>query len=295
MDLHYKREVTVGSLVLLAIAVFVAGTLWLSGRSIGHRGDFVTIEFGSAGNLKQGVPVRVSGVTVGKVQRIALIEPGKVHVDITLPRNVVPKADATARIVSISTLGDAAVAFDPGVSSQPLPPGQVVPGTTEAGLTDRVAQLGDRADSVLLGIQAIASPQTATDLRETLKSMQRLMNTMSTSLPAPTEEATRTMAAMRQLTMRLDSTFASERFRQTVSNFDSLTRSTAAMTSQLTTTTARLDTLLAMIAHGEGTLGKMATDTGLYTDLRGTLQSMKELLDGIKRDPGRLTVQIKVF
>ena len=35
MDLRYTREATVGAIVIVAIVVFVFGTMWLSGRSVG--------------------------------------------------------------------------------------------------------------------------------------------------------------------------------------------------------------------------------------------------------------------
>ena len=34
MDLHYQKEITVGTLVLAGIGLFVAGTLWLKGSTI---------------------------------------------------------------------------------------------------------------------------------------------------------------------------------------------------------------------------------------------------------------------
>ena len=32
MDLHYRQEITVGTLVLTGVAAFVLGTMWLSGK-----------------------------------------------------------------------------------------------------------------------------------------------------------------------------------------------------------------------------------------------------------------------
>ena len=43
MDLRV-REVTVGSIVIVAILVFVFGTMWLSGRRVGS-GNTVRIQF----------------------------------------------------------------------------------------------------------------------------------------------------------------------------------------------------------------------------------------------------------
>ena len=135
MDLHYKQEVTVGGLVLLAIALFVAGAIWLSGRLGGPR-DYTRIEFAEAGNLKVGVPVRISGVAVGKVERISLIEPGPGHGGDQPPLTDRPQAGRDgARIISISTLGDAAIAFDPADRSDTRSPnGSLIPGSMEGGL-----------------------------------------------------------------------------------------------------------------------------------------------------------------
>ena len=60
------REVVVGSIVLVALLIFVSGTMFLSGRSILRR-DGVTIQFKDAGELKRASPVRISGVPSGKV------------------------------------------------------------------------------------------------------------------------------------------------------------------------------------------------------------------------------------
>jgi phospholipid/cholesterol/gamma-HCH transport system substrate-binding protein len=294
MDLHYKREITVGALVLAAIVLFIIGALWLGGKSVGGTGDLTTVEFSQVGNLKEGVPVLISGVNKGKVEQIRLIEPGNVRVLISLADDVEPKSDATARIVSVSALGDAAIALDPGKSTQALGRGPIR-GTTEPALTDRVAALGDRADSVLLGAQQLVSQRTADDLHATMVAMQRMLNTIADRIPASTTEATRTMAAFRDLSARLDSTLANPGLTRGLANLDTVTSSLATMTTQLTRTGATLDTLLAAMNRGEGTLGKFASDSGLYLDMRGTLQSLKALIDDIKREPGRITVQLKVF
>jgi phospholipid/cholesterol/gamma-HCH transport system substrate-binding protein len=103
------------------------------------------------------------------------------------------------------------------------------------------------------------------------------------------------MAAMRRLSERLDSTLANPGLMAGLRNLDSVTTSLSRMTTQLTHTTATLDTMLANVNAGKGTLGKFASDSGLYNDMRGTLQSLKQLIDDIQRNPGRITVQLKVF
>jgi phospholipid/cholesterol/gamma-HCH transport system substrate-binding protein len=301
MDLRYPREVTVGVIVTVAILVFIFGTMWLSGRSV-HSSNVVRLQFANVSGLKRASPVRVSGVNIGKVERIEFLDVGKVLVVASLPPKIRPRVDAEAKIVSVTLVGDYAVDFDPGRAPEFLPPGKVILGTQDLGLSGRALELSDRADSILVGAQAIMNKKTADQLRSTLtalegtlKASERTMRIYSDSTSGPTAELTKTMAAFRQLSIRLDSTLANPAVARTLSNADTLTRNMAAMTAQMRSTGERLDTLLAAVNRGQGTLGKFATDSGLYYDMRDLSKSMKELLDELKKHPGKVPVTVKLF
>ena len=49
MDLYYKQEITVGLLVIAAIAVFFGGLMWLTGRSFTSGRIDVNAEFAEVG------------------------------------------------------------------------------------------------------------------------------------------------------------------------------------------------------------------------------------------------------
>jgi phospholipid/cholesterol/gamma-HCH transport system substrate-binding protein len=187
------------------------------------------------------------------------------------------------------------VDFDPGRAAEFLPPGKVMLGAQDLGLTGRALELSDRADSILIGAQAIVNEQTAKQLRSTLtalegtlKATQRTMLIYSDTSHGPTAELTKTLANFRQLSTRLDSTLIAFRT-------DTISANLSAMTTQLTATTARLDTLLAGVNRGRGTVGKFVTDSGLYHDLRDISQSMKKVLDELAKHPGKVPVTIKLF
>jgi phospholipid/cholesterol/gamma-HCH transport system substrate-binding protein len=303
MDLSYKREVTVGSLVILAVVLFVVGSSWLSGRSIAADEDeFWKIQFKSAGNLKTSSPVRISGVPVGKVERVQLVDVGKVLVMVTLPDRIVPKVDASAQIMAVGFVGDAAIELNPGQAAQRLTRDRVIIGTQAAGLSDMAQSLGDRADSILFGAQQIVNKRTAdelyatlTALQSTLEASEKTMRVYGDAENGPTGQLTKTLASLERLTSRLDSTLADPALARTLQRADTLTGNLATMTAQFSSTGARLDTLLANLNQGKGTLGKFATDTALYTDLRQVSQSLKELLDEIKKHPGKIPVTVEIF
>jgi phospholipid/cholesterol/gamma-HCH transport system substrate-binding protein len=271
MDVSYKKEVTVGGLVILAIVLFIVGSAWLSGRSIAADEDeFWKIQFKTAGNLKASSVVKISGVPVGKVERVRLVDVGKVLVMVTLPER--------------------------------LSRDRIIIGSQAEGLTDLAQTLGDRADSVLLGAQQIVNKRTAdelyatlTALQGTLRAAERTMRVYGDPDKGPTAQLTRTLGTLEHLTTRLDSTLANPALSRTLNRADTLTGNLAGMTAQLTSTGARLDTLLLNLNQGRGTLGKFTTDTGFYTDLRQLSQSMKAVLDELKKHPGKVGVTFKLF
>ncbi len=217
MEMRYAREAIVGSLVIIAIVVFVLGTMWLSGRSIGNR-DVVRVRFKHVSGLKRASPVTISGVQVGRVERIDLEDVGRVIVSISLPPRIVPRVDASARVSAVGLVGDYAIEFDPGRAAQPLPKDRIVIGSTKSGFGERAATLGDRADSLMVGLQEFANKETAEDLRGALRAFQGTMVQMERTLKGfgdanhgATAELTRSMLALQRLSARLDTTLANPR------------------------------------------------------------------------------------
>jgi len=296
MDLHYQKEITVGTLVLAGIGLFVAGTMWLKGATFKPAGHTVGIQFADIGGLKEENEVAISGYTVGKVIKVEFLGPGRVVVTATIPAELKVHTDASASVETSVFASGAKLLFNPGSDSAPLlPDGQLVLGETGGGIMGRFSSLADRGDSVMIGVQAMANQKMADDLRATLKSLQRTLDIMSQKLPATTDEAAQTMASLRHLTSRLDTILSNPALDRTVSRMDTLTGNLSGMSAQFTTTGARLDSLLSTILKGEGTLGKLATDSGLYEDTRKTAQSLKGLLDTLQKHPGKVTVQVKIF
>lgn len=293
MDVRYSRELTVGTLVLIAVALFIFGTMWLSGRSI-TEGNLIRIQFPNAAGLKKASPVRVSGVAVGKVERIQFRGVGDILVTASLRDDIQPKRDATAQIVSVSLVGDYAVDLEPGRAVEPLPEGAVIPGRQEAGLTGMAEGLAGRADTLLGNLNVMTGAETTEDLRQTLRAMQRALDVMARELPPTTRAAADAMQSFDALAARLDSTLASP---GVAARVDTITANLAAMTGELTRTGARLDSVLMLVQRGEGTLGRMATDSTLYYNLVGVTASLDSLLTTLRRDPGKIQViaPVKVF
>ena len=205
-------------------------------------------------------------------------------------------------VLASSTIASILFMLVGGVWADRLPRSRVIIGTQAAGLASRAEALGDRADSVLVGLQEFANKETAQELRETMVALQstlrateRTMRLYGDGTRGPSAELTRTMASFRALSARLDSTLANPGLQGALGRSDSLVHSMNRMTAQLAVTTARLDTVLAGVNAGRGTIGKFATDSGLYYDLRDVSAGLKGLLTELQKNPGKIPVTVKIF
>ena len=295
MDLHYRREITVGALVLTGVAAFVLGTMWLSGKESRSGKRIVNAQFTDVGNMKRGNPVKVSGVQLGTVDEIAFRDVGDVLVTLNLDPRIQPRTDATALLSSVGLVGDVAIVFDPGKAAEPLPPGAVIKGSTERGLFDIGNELSGEARATMESLREVANKQLADDLQRTLRSFERLANNFSDPKTGPAPEMKATMVELRRLTARLDSVLASPGLGKVVANADSATVRFARLADQFTVTGARVDTLLLKINRGDGTMGKLVNDTTMYMQLTELSASLKAFVDDLRKNPGKIPIQVKIF
>ena len=290
----YRREVTVGGIVLVGIAAFFLGTTWLRGLSIGAA-DHVYVVYDDIGMLKAGAPVRVSGAPIGRVEKIELMDVGRVIVTFTYDgEKVRPTKSGTAALVAVGMLGDVAIDFDPGRGA-PLTEADTLVGTTEKGLFDVGAGLAARADTVMSSLNRMLDTNMVIDLRRTLASTDRLMSYLADPRRGPAAELPATMRSLQMVSARLDSTLRALDAAALQSRVDSTMRSAGDMAARFSATSARLDSLLGKIERGDGTLGKLANDPALYDEIRKTMAATAALIDEIKKDPGKIGITVKMF
>jgi phospholipid/cholesterol/gamma-HCH transport system substrate-binding protein len=296
MEVSYKQEVSVGVMVIAGLVAFTGAMFWLTGRSITSHGLAVAVVFKDVGGLREGDPVRVSGVTKGRVEQVHLERMGRVLVTLRLDAEVAPRSDATARVASADFLGAMFVDYDPGSAATPLPPGVPIPGVTEEQFTSLAARAASSASQLIESVNAGLNPgQLATDIHNTLVLSQRGMRALTDLTTGPTvQQTTATLSSVQHVMARIDSILGTKGAVRSGERLDTLSANLTELTSHLAQATSSLDTLLTRMSRGEGTFGRMATDTLLYKNLNTTLSALSALLTDLRERPGRY-LTVKVF
>src|SRR3989442_5011275 len=296
MDLTYKQEVGVGAFVLVGVAVFLVGVLYLTGQSLRTGGISVDVMFESVAGLKQGDPVLVSGVKKGRVARVALERVKSVRVRLELSKDVAPHIDASAAVAAMDLFGAKFIDYNPGAREEMLASGRSISGTSTPDIAGVAQGVANRANELMENAANIVSDRMGEDIHNTLLVTQRAMNTLAHAPEGPfIQQTTRTLQATERVMQRVDSMLGWGTGR----NVDSISANLARLTNHLSHATAALDTMISRINRGEGTLGRLAADTGMDANLRHLSVAMTALLKDLKEHPDKYMkpglVRVRLF
>lgn len=290
-----RDEVTVGILLTVAVLVLVTGTLWLvrGGLSSGYP-LFTAFPWGQS--LKQGQAVLLSGVTVGYVSEVRLNPTGVIDVDLRIQNEYRVPVTAVAEIFPVGIFGDVAVALRTDrPTAEAFAPGDTVPSRKATGGLDA---LQSRADTITAALSRITQTLESElvqsggvrEMRQTITEMNRLLVQFQAISAEQNRNVAATLASFRKAAGAVDSAQVSQTLvtmRSTTASFDSLAQ-------RLSSNTTQLQALLARMERGEGTVGKLMTDTLLYRDARNLLSRVDSLVADFQKNP-RKYINLSVF
>ncbi|MEW6444403.1 MAG: MlaD family protein [bacterium] len=301
---------TIAGAVLALYMVARTGDLRFERRE-GYR---LQATFRDVSGLDVGDTVRIAGVYVGEVRDIRLEDAvGKVTLSI-LPRVVVHE-DASARVGTYGLLGDRYVSIDPGSPElPPLGPGDEIRNTQVPEsmdvFFDRLNQVAGQVEQVTDNLsKVLGGPEGEKAMREIVTNTQEVsrdLARMTRENQAQIREITTNLAG---LTRQLDGIVAENReaIRKTIAvmpetaeslrgvareandllknnrqNISDTIEQLRVASVRLNASLENIDLISRKVKEGEGTLGKLVQDQGLYDDARNTLVEMRNLIEDLR-------------
>jgi len=293
VELSYRREASVGLFLIVAAAVFVFGLMWLRGKTL-SRGEMVDVTFVDVAGLKEGDPVRTSGVLVGAVSSIRLDVPGRVIVRFELSERRPPRSDARAVVRALDFFGARYIDYRPGTAAQPLAEGRAIRGEREEDFAEMAQGLSGDGRRMLANAADLVGPDNAQEFRAALVRARGLLDELGRSAEGGTREGIGALTALRQVLQRMDLLVGDSAARQTLLNAQTATANLAEVTGTLRHTTQLLDSLLVKVNSGRGAVGQLVNDTTLIAELRRTNLHLDSLVTDFMANP-RKYVNVRVF
>lgn len=301
-----KREVKIGIFAVAMIGVAWAGIRFLKGFDIFSRNVEYYAAYDQINGVQNASPIMMKGVKIGSVTGLSFdpARSDKVVLRFTIKREYRIPTDSEAKIFSNGLMGAKAIEITYGAAHTYLEKGDTLRSSRDRDLMDMA---GSELDFFKQKVSQLTS-----DLSRALENLNGLMETNADNiagtlgnLNSVTGDMARLLSAEKNnLKSALDNlTKFSDMLGSNAGRVDSIIGGIDRIASQLSEeefalklsqAVEHLDDLVARIAEGEGTAGKLLNDPALYDSLDKASENLAALLADIKQYPGRY-VHLSVF
>ncbi len=301
--MRLSREAQIGLIVIVSAIALFFGFNYLKGHSIFQRYNTYYAVFENADNLSTSDKVLYRGYKVGQVTSLRFNpNTGQVLIEFEVLREIPLPADSRATITNLDLLGTKGLWLVPGNAQQLAMDGDTLGDSLATGTIEKTIQelrpVRDKLDQLLAQLNQTAThlnkliadtgvvPQTISSIRSLSRTVEEEVPPAVTRLRTTLQNLDTTLLALRPT---LQGTLLSA---HRIS--DSLAQNLPALLHNLQGAAHELDSLLAHINQGQGTLGHLARDPSLYKNLDSTTISLRKLLDELRLRPERF-VHFSIF
>ncbi len=322
----------VGLLAISAIAIAVWGYSFLNGKELLRDTTRIYVEYDNVDGLAPSDPVITNGFKIGSVTAVYLKEDysGKLMVQLDLTEKIpIVKEGALASIQTTSIMGGKGVelTFKPQAceGGNCLVDGDTIQGKLTSmfgAVTEQLEPYIDKAEQSIASVDSMIKKVTGgsgggADVKASLQDVQAILrnlnatsqslklllanssgkidgmlgnfNDISGNLKASNADIAKTIKNAAEFSESLKQL----ELAKTLESANTAIASLNTTMSSVDKTVADLNTVIGKINNGEGTLGQLVNNEGLYQNLDTSLMHLSLLLQDFRLNPRRYTAILK--
>ncbi len=297
------REIKTAILVIASILLFIWGYSFLKGKDLLSNYKTFYVEYENVEGLVNSAPVTINGLTVGKVSSIKFLNnTGKIQVELQIKSDFPFSKSSVVSIYEPGLIGGKQIMITPNfedkttAASGTILPGNVKPGLTSlvaerlTPLQEKVEKMVVSADALLKNVNSILDSKTKESLKSSIVNLDAVL------------------AEFKVASQNVNAMLADNKgkFNSTMTNVDKASANFAKISDSLSKanigktvknlekTLASVDKIMADVQSGKGTLGKLAKDDAMYTNLSKSSKELELLLQDFRLNPTRY-VNVSLF
>ena len=298
MPMKLTDEAKVGIVVGLAIALFIAGMIFFGGFHLRKSGYILKIHFLNTTGLEKGDPITLSGVKVGRVRKMAL-ENGKVIVTVWVDSEFRFPRDSSMSIRTLTLMGDKYIDVRPGTDTEVFRGGETIEGAEESDMMSLAASVEptlERLTRVLGRAGALLDAGAERDIKAGLSNIHEITETLKETLPNHSHDLRTLVDKLQTIATDVGEITGTrkERINAVIDRIEGTSVVLDETAVHLRESSDSLSDILRRTRSGEGTLGRLITDEGLYKHLDSLVVNLDELVRDFKTHPKKY-IHLEIF
>jgi phospholipid/cholesterol/gamma-HCH transport system substrate-binding protein len=295
-----NKRIKVALLCISAVLIFVIGANFLKGINIFHKKTYYYCVMDNATNIQQNTAVMLAGYKIGQVQSTKLIStcPPRICATIMLSEKVDIPNDSRFESMSPGLLSSQVLSLEMGVSRTFYHNGDTLPFSVKAGMLDGIDEMKGQISNVLASVDTIGMELKdilhkeggGEDLKGILANVEDATAHLNNILGQNETKVGHLVTSLERFGKTLDE--ASPQLTNILDNFDKISDTIAkadiaAVITNANKTIKEVETLVAKVNSGEGTVGNLVSDDAIAKKVDDTVNSLNELLKDLKAHPKR--------
>lgn len=291
-----RKEVKIGIYAVVILLCAWAGIRFLSGLDVLGRSRNYTAHYEQVNGLQDAAAIVINGVKVGQVTGVKLnLEQGGVDVNLSVSKDYNIPTDSKAMMFSAGLMGGKSIEIKLGEATEYLKSGDTIQTGVTLDMFDTLAnELGDIKSRVATLLD---------NLNQTISGVDSLIDDNSKNLTKTVASLNAVMADLKKSNIigNIDGFCATlnqngEKLDSIISDINSVTHALNEQQSgaKLAQAITEVNTLLAKINSGSGSIGNLVSDEKLYKELAQASQNLSTLLADLKENPKRY-INVTVF
>lgn len=298
-----SREIKTGIVALLVIVLFIWGYNFLKDRSFTDKKRTFYAMYDNVQGLVPSSPITINGLKVGKVADITFhpTQKGILVVHLELSNDLSFSTNTVAEIYSPDFISGKSLRLNLLEGQEMAKSGDTLTGTISSDIlgmiNEQIAPLQSKVESFIVNADTVMS-----NINQILNA--RNQENISRSL----DHLNKTLYEFKGISARTDQILVnnSSKIDSILSNADGAMKDFASITDslqgvnisdtmrKLETTINQFNAMLDSINQGQGSIGKLVHDDGIYNNLEAASKELEELLRDLKEHPKRY-VHFSVF
>lgn len=300
-----KKEYKIAITIVVALTILIWGMSFLKGKNIFDSGTVYYGVYSKIEGLTESSPIYFHGYKVGSVLEIQFYpeREDRFVVAFSMDKEMPLNENTRALIYSFDLMGAKAVRLVNESTGNTLEPGDTLKTGIEGGLTaeltpikNKVENLVVKLDSTLSNLSDVFSDENNQSLEEGMKSFRAMMKNLEQTTAA-VNASLGNGGALNKTLENIDAVTGELAQQQdniavtmeNVAGFSGQLKEMHldSMAVQIDSSLILLNSFLLQAQNGEGSLGLLLSDKGLYYNLMDASANLDRLLADIRHNPGR--------
>ncbi|MBL1231827.1 MAG: MCE family protein [Flavobacteriales bacterium] len=295
-----SKEVKVGFVSIVAIAILVWGYNYLKGTNLFNANKTVYTEYPFIGGLAKSSPVIVNGFKIGLVSDVYFKDDqsGNLMVELVITdKELKIPSNSVANLISLDLLSSKGIGLTLGDSDVELVDGDTIPSHFEKSMLDDVSEqllpMKQKAEKLMISLDStiVVSKTTLENLNKLFDEQNQRNLKLSLINLKTTLEKFETFADNANATMNT--------LKPTVKKYGDLADTLKQVDIKTTLDKANktfeeITAVMQKMNNGEGTMGQLMTNDTLYQNLENATRDLDKLLIDMQANPKRY-VHFSIF